>query len=547
MPGQGSDSKMNVDQPSGMGFDPSLSGWVRTSKPHPPNPQIEIHPECVCPGAIDKLHVNFEVDWGEKWAELRPVLAALKEQARKHKGQEAGMTELAGRACKVDPNGAQKGYAHLHYKIDVEGLTICIADRKSCAEIKSPNVKIEVNGKNCLFEGAWEAYDRGVQWLQDLGATILADAVNEVDFCVDMPNVQPEQFKERILAGCFISRARQYAEHDEVKLVEHGTLEKQGIVCQTLGFGSRRRTYVRMYDKLEETKWNDRARMAMIKNRWGYEPESATRIEFEIHRETLKVLGVPDVATLREQQGTIVRWCTEEWLRMTERNVRGKKNTDRFENCELWDRVALYFRAAFSDVQPRPAPIEPQRSDRLVKQALGCLSSECARSGIVPISPIDVANYIKEVVVKNVDTFHDQCLMKMIDLGGWQQDRVQLIKERIAASRLEGMVPDQYDGRWWTWGHGIEEMASAGQPLEAGRYPGYEQKPGSPFDEPFKSQDDPSTYDDDEWDFEAYSRRMAFEPLNRQRGGRRENRNVDRSSTRDLPAVQRLFDVDHGS
>lgn len=457
--------------------DRSLASWVQTSKPDPVNPQKGVDSRCVSPGGIDCLHVGFECNWGESWDSLRALFEAAREQATKHKGQEAGFLELGGAAVKVEASGAGRGYAHHRYKLNVEGLTITVGDRRNTNENKSPNVRIEVNGQNCAEEGAIECFNRGRRWLQAIGADLVANVVSQVHLCADIVGHDVADYRDKVYAGCFISRAREYGQHNEIKLTEFGTLEKSGPVIQTLGFGSRKRCYFRVYDKLEETRNDERRRQQLIKNRWGFEPEQAVRVEYELHRETLKELGVSDVDTLIASLPFLAQWCNENWLRMTEKRVKETKNTDRFATWETWQQVQAYFQAAFSGEVKRPEPVEPERSDKLLKQALGCMTSECARSGIVPITPIDVANYIKEYVVQHVDIFHKQCIEKMIDQGGWQRDRVDLIKQRINASRLEGLVPDQFDNRWYLWGHQPEEMASAVEndsKVHAGRLPGYE-------------------------------------------------------------------------
>ena len=115
-----------------------------------------------------------------------------------------------------------------------------------------------------------------------------------------------------------------------------------------------------------------------INPRWLFfyeNPESATRVEFELRRETLKHCGVDSVEDYFSKRAELIRYLTHDWLRFTKDKVdRENKNQSKSTTLKLWRDVQDSFAEwAGSPTDQKLEPLPKGKTDvsQLFKQMFG--------------------------------------------------------------------------------------------------------------------------------------------------------------------------------
>jgi hypothetical protein len=153
---------------------------------------------------------------------------------------------------------------------------------------------------------------------------------------------------------------------------------------------------MRAYDKYEECK-NDPIKIEAMKlKRWGFTPNVATRIEFELKREALrgfwmkaKPNGIETVEDWFMFRGDIINYLMTHWLKFikTEKKI-NRNHTERLEDddmLDVWKKARdqfIYWFGLRNELVRRPTKNEKTikvKAQPMVIQAIGCLQTAFAR------------------------------------------------------------------------------------------------------------------------------------------------------------------------
>jgi hypothetical protein len=156
---------------------------------------------------------------------------------------------------------------------------------------------------------------------------------------------------------------------------------------------------VRVYDKFHEANRVVEKIAAVVQYRWGYFTATATRVEFQVRRETLKEFGIDTVDDWFSKRGAVCEYLCHDWFRLTNAPV-DRNHADRSETLPEW----LTVQQAFASWTGKPdcVNLEPLATEEflpitLVQQAIGLLVSYYARTGRRPNSNPE---FLEEAVKK---------------------------------------------------------------------------------------------------------------------------------------------------
>jgi hypothetical protein len=328
-------------------------------------------------GAEDWLEWVLYVDWTGIWQELNKRLKKAKELAACEScPPELYQIQFWGGRATVSPTGSRLGSKkgpYFAYKLEYEGLVVLIAERETPHK-NFPSVVIRADGDTCLSTGAQEAYKSATWMIEALGGKIIRNRLSRVDICLDMPEVQIEPFDRAFLEERYICRAVSKARYSGTGVTV--SIGKAPLMC-------------RIYDKKAEVelKANPHKNLCMRFYRWNSPemPSAATRVEFELRRESLKDRGIDTVEDYYAKRADLVAYLTYDWFRFTANKVdRENKNQSKARMLPLWNQV----RKAFKNWAGSPPglPLEPLPKEKanvrnLLKQALGAAQAAARYQG----------------------------------------------------------------------------------------------------------------------------------------------------------------------
>ena len=223
-----------------------------------------------------------------------------------------------------------------------------------------------------------------------LGCVVERDKLTRVDAAADLAGMDVAVFGEALVSGRVVSRANKRAMY-------LAGVECSGITC---GAGA---LMVRVYDKAREVREKgDEAKADYLeRNRWGGPQEVATRVEFQLRRESLKSMGIDTVDDWLEKRAEVVAYLTGEWCRVVNRVDRKNGNQKKAKTTREWDLVAEAFRDWAGKAEPVVRSQEPRpEADALTQQALGCMLTAHA------LTEQDVAEDIDEVFAYLADKLY---------------------------------------------------------------------------------------------------------------------------------------------
>ena len=152
-------------------------------------------------------------------------------------------------------------------------------------------------------------------------------------------------------------------------------------------------------------------------------PKDLTRVEFRFKRGFLRRYGVENFDDLKKSAFALLEIASGDWFRILERDkVRGSENE--IADAPIWAHVRAAFKYYFRETDPqnktssdlknnklvRPAPVV----DRLIKQAMGCLSSVASFMLEKVFSPSQLVNFYTETVAKEADQTFNKVAEKQI-------------------------------------------------------------------------------------------------------------------------------------
>jgi hypothetical protein len=198
------------------------------------------------------------------------------------------------------------------------------------------------------------------------------------------------EYASLVAKGCVVKRAKK------------GNFHVESCDMSSFAFGSE--IYLRCYDKRKQLfDTCDEFSLKMIAEYCcdGELPDHLTRIEFQLRREVLEMMGIDTIDDLRDMELSLVEWLTFDWFRLVD-GVPKKGHTREQPVSPIWQEVRDEFSKYFPGGNNKRIITRSFNevgvnctSDDLVSQAVGCLATVASRAKIVLEKDI-VLNYVIE-------------------------------------------------------------------------------------------------------------------------------------------------------
>ncbi len=321
-------------------------------------------------GGIDCLEVScYGFFHPANWNELRPRLDKARLAAESGCAENAFVTTEAGDRLEVSAMGVRHGI-YCRFKLDWNGCVIAIVDNPAPSTHRL-SVHLRIGSLRLMEVGHEEAWASLCDVLSQLGFVLGETVVGRVDLCTDHAGESMQQIALAEHESRMICRARKKSLHKNGERLE----------TYTVGAGA---VKLRIYDKAVECR-NDPVKQAIVaENRWGELPAQAIRVEFQLRNKALKrFFSVRSVEDLFANLGTIAKWCTSDWFRITGAAFdRKNRNHVRADTAGFWETVQKAFASWTGAPLPRKCGRRRFLPDftQLAQQAVGCVASIVGQS-----------------------------------------------------------------------------------------------------------------------------------------------------------------------
>jgi len=270
---------------------------------------------------VDTVKVNFGVAWPDSFTELL-------EKLDKHKQYAMDMMEpVVFSLCATKPFdqvvALHKGSRNARYGIEVEGLTVFFSTRQM-PYADTPNLYVEAGPEYVAENGLVSLYAFVLELIAQLGGEYLWNKVSElhltVDYEVDQPHTDEDYRKDGKFT--FVTRARtkvpRYGYQEENDEPDDGyksaALFYKGNRLETMQVG-KNQMMLRIYDKQAELA--RRPRKQWERALWcNPAAEHVMRTEFQVRRESLKLLGYDTLEDVLSRTGELWAYLSRRWFRL---------------------------------------------------------------------------------------------------------------------------------------------------------------------------------------------------------------------------------------
>ena len=285
--------------------------------------QTRLSSKPIVVSAIDTLKISLYLDWSSEI--FFDQIQAAKETAQE-KDQECTPVNFGG----FDWNVMRSGAHAYTFRLISGDIRLLLSRRKVSAESTFPNAILEIGSMSCWAPGYQNIHGGILRMLEMLGGVVCKEIVSEVHLCVDSIG---QSLKKLPCTDqdYWVTRAHRFGVfHDRRKLT--------GI---TIGKGD---IMLRIYDKVEELRSKSTHKQGFFAEAWGldtYDAEDVTRIEFQLRRKVISQFKpeINTLADLQEHLGTLWKYCTEEWCRLTETPVDRNHNQGKAKTHPFWHLV----------------------------------------------------------------------------------------------------------------------------------------------------------------------------------------------------------------
>jgi len=310
----------------------------------------------VLSSGFDKVNLTLDLTWESDG--FFGVLAAEKIEAQAQ-DQPRSLVVFGDDGCEwvfnVQPYGV-RGYEWLLRSGDVVLLIGNWLRPQS-----RPSMIVEISSEMLWRVGAGRAVGMVLALVETLGATVETVRASRLDVCADV--LLPEHLWTPKLFEHAVTRGRYKALYCDGDLLSGWQVGRGAIVG-------------RLYDKPHEIVKSGKGWMFDV---WGLSDVPLgwriIRVEFQLRREALKVLGIDSMKDGLRQEGHLWAYCTEEWLKFQTRP--GMHHTQR-QTLPWWRVVQEGFRGAQPGCPLVRAKAVNITRKQLVCQALGLLRSLAA-------------------------------------------------------------------------------------------------------------------------------------------------------------------------
>lgn len=273
----------------------------------------------------------------------------------------------------VLPNGYNGG-VNFKYIFKWNSFTILISSRAVSEDLPAVQVcySYESFRNASLFEVRLVVED----FLLSLGFRWNRVSFQRVDFNVTL-DVDFQKIVQAFQQGRFVSRLRKFKpELDNTS---------KGMKCTYIRGGSKNSdAHIVLYDKLAELMANYNDQKFQDLYAVLGDGQYLTRVEFRVFSSFFHTIGVSSYEELEKQLPSIVEYLAASWFRiLKKKKVRGKENVQEID--DIWKAVQFAFYKTFVKNDLEIKPLDRKKSfkvtnTRLMRQAVGCLTSAMARS-----------------------------------------------------------------------------------------------------------------------------------------------------------------------
>jgi hypothetical protein len=169
------------------------------------------------------------------------------------------------------------------------------------------------------------------------------------------------------------------------------------------------------------------------------------RLEFQVMREVLVELGVPDMQTLMQSLGGVWGYATQQWLRLAQ-PVAGDSNRGRWPTHPLWERLAeVRWRLDDEPLLRKFSPARVPSEEKLFRMHMSILTSFMAAQKITDFCQG------RDLFIKRSQAFHTRRCTDGSSLADWVEAQVRLKGRRfntllnIPRPWEESRTPDEVD------------------------------------------------------------------------------------------------------
>lgn len=321
---------------------------------------------------LDSLYVAYQGALPSK------VLAQL--DAAKRRAKAAGAPEpvnIGGIRGMVQENGAKGGYAFL-FDTGPHLETWKIKDN---SDVSQWNIFVEVRAVQCASRGFAGVVDRLDHVLRCIGASIITESVNRIDFAADFiaADYQPDIDGLVCHSHCGVS------EHAGLSDADVPDIRRRNRRIETVTVGQQPGRQVCVYDKRKEVVYGRKAHWLEL---WGFEdfadlPE-IWRVEIRAGKRHLSDWNISTFADVRERIADLIALAMQR-VRFA---VPGKDRTvTRWRDADIWDAARAAFGSMDFDLSGAElgkivAAVRSEYTDRMRKQVVGSFGALVYAAGM---------------------------------------------------------------------------------------------------------------------------------------------------------------------
>lgn len=320
-----------------------------------PSPETESEPEIRSYRCFDTVYIGFHVDW--QGSRILDLLKVAKEQAQE-KFEPVPFSIGGVTKAILHPNGKKGGY---RYHLQVGDIDLFFSNHKATGD--TPNVFVEI-GSFSLHESGLNTIEVKIEgWISFMGGSVVGQNLSRVDLAADFIGAD--------LAALGIDNPALWI----VRAKDNGQFRHNGQTnALTFGKGM---VMLRIYDKrLELRKSRSSAKEELFNERWQDAEHPVTRVEFQLRKRFLKMVGIRDLIALHTHSNKLWEYLVHRWFRIAAEAV-DRDNSARVRESKLhpfWQLVQAVSWYGNQAVE-RAKKYCRRNVDQLMKQAAGCLES----------------------------------------------------------------------------------------------------------------------------------------------------------------------------
>jgi hypothetical protein len=344
----------------------------------------------VCMGGFDGgFESGFQGTWNSE------IFSRLIERLNSRRVEgEVSSIEIGGRYFVLRAHGAGGGEC-VYYRYIIEGGGWRVYLHHEPASHFQP-VRVRFGFESLCGCSLYDVHAEFMAWLCKIGFSVTEEKISRVDLQV-MTTRPVIEYASLVAKGCVVKRAKK------------GNFHVESCDMSSFAFGSD--IYLRCYDKRKQLfDTCDEFSLKMIAEYCcgGELPDHLTRIEFQIRREVLEIMGIDSIDDLCDMELSLVEWLTSDWFRLVD-GVPKKGHTREQPVAEIWQEVQNEFRKYFPGGNSNRIITRGFNevginctSDDLVNQAIGCMATVASRAKIT-LEKDFVLNYVCDRIKERGD------------------------------------------------------------------------------------------------------------------------------------------------